>query len=65
MRMSRGISPVGLNRRQGGDTGDSTPDPCSWVSVNLAGRGPTESIGRSALHGWKAPVQMHARRRRF
>lgn len=44
--MSRGISLVGLNRRQGGDTGDSTPGSCAVGSVNHHDCSPT---GRAAV----------------
>lgn len=58
--MSRGINLVGLNRRQDGDTGDSTPGSCAVGSVNHDDCSPRVSIGAGAFHGWQTPVELHA-----
>jgi len=58
--MSRGISLVGLNRWQGGDTGDSTSVQCVLDSKRHRPCGWTEAIGVGASEKLKAPGEIRA-----
>ena len=56
--MSRGISLVGLNRRLGGDTVDSTPVQCALDSRSHRRCGWTGAIGVGASERLKAPGEI-------
>ena len=60
--MSRGVNLVGLNRWQGGDTGDSTSVQCALDSRSHRRCGLAGAIGVDPSERLKAPGEIRAAR---